>query len=435
MAKTQPARLKFFEALVAAHQSDTVIYSISNSPRGFFAPRRNAVGGGGDPGTLRKFSEETGGATFFVDSKNGFKKIFDADRTGTTQPVQPWIHLDESEQGWKVPPDKDHSARLELYGPSEEGLLCGQRIAIVSLLVLVLTASAQDFQIRTRVDLVVVPVTVKASGDKLINGLQKEDFIVFEDGRRQTITNFTSDPVPLSAAVVLDTGLAAESLSKVQQTFPALAGAFSEFDEVAVYRFDKDVVKLIDFTKDQEALQSALNHGSRISNRDTPQSMLRGGPFSTIGPVINGAPVIPPGQLGVIVTQVPEKIKVLNDALYAAASDLAKRERDRRKIVLVVSDGLSNGSTHSFEETLNSLARSGVEVYAVTLDQTVPYTKIHVAQRLRKEYRWRFLLRWVYVQSIETGYARAAEQARNQYVLGYISRNTRCRTRASFPQN
>ena len=58
------------------------------------------------------------------------------------------------------------------------------RIAIVSLLVLVLTASAQDFQIRTRVDLVVVPVTVKGSGDKLINGLQKEDFIVLEDGQR-----------------------------------------------------------------------------------------------------------------------------------------------------------------------------------------------------------------------------------------------------------
>jgi VWFA-related protein len=70
------SKTKFFEALVAAHQSDTVIYSISNSQRGFFA-RGGAVGGGGDPGTLRKFSEETGGATFFVDRGNTFKKIFD----------------------------------------------------------------------------------------------------------------------------------------------------------------------------------------------------------------------------------------------------------------------------------------------------------------------------------------------------------------------
>ena len=159
------------------------------------------------------------------------------------------------------------------------------RIAIVSLLVMVLTAGAQDFQIRTRVDLVVVPVTVKASGDKLINGLQKQDFIVLEDGRPQTITNFTTDPVPLSAAVVVDTGLAAESLSKVQQTFPALAGAFSQFDEVAVYRFNKDVVKLTDFTKDQEVLETALNPVRNIKP-DAPQAMLRGGPFSTTGPMI-----------------------------------------------------------------------------------------------------------------------------------------------------
>ena len=70
------SKTKFFEALIAAHQSDAVIYSISNSRRGFFA-RGNTVGGGGDPGTLKKFSDETGGATFFVDSQNSFKKIFD----------------------------------------------------------------------------------------------------------------------------------------------------------------------------------------------------------------------------------------------------------------------------------------------------------------------------------------------------------------------
>src|SRR5262249_12117001 len=69
------SKTKFFEALVAAHQSDTGIYAISNSPRGFFA--RGAAAGGGDPGTLRKFSDETGGATFFVDRPGSFQKIFD----------------------------------------------------------------------------------------------------------------------------------------------------------------------------------------------------------------------------------------------------------------------------------------------------------------------------------------------------------------------
>src|SRR5262245_57422923 len=229
------------------------------------------------------------------------------------------------------------------------------RFFVLISFLLAISGSAQDFQIRTRVDLVVVPVTVKAKGDKLISGLKKEDFVVFEDGQPQTVTNFTDDPVPLSAAVIVDTGLAAESLQKVQQTFPALAGAFSQFDEVAVYRFDKDVVKVLDFSNDLEVVETATQKLREIKP-DSP--VFSTGPFSIPGPVINGAPVVPPGQVGVIVTQPRAKIKVLNDALFSAASDLAKRERDRRKMVLVISDGISNGSTHTFDETVRSLLDS-----------------------------------------------------------------------------
>ena len=74
------SKMKFTDALVAAHQSDAVIYAISNSVRGFFpyGGRRGRGGfGGGDIGTLRKFSEETGGATFVVSNQNSFARIFD----------------------------------------------------------------------------------------------------------------------------------------------------------------------------------------------------------------------------------------------------------------------------------------------------------------------------------------------------------------------
>jgi Ca-activated chloride channel homolog len=67
------SKVKFTEALIAAHRSDSVIYSISNSGRGLFY---RGVGGG-DTAVLKKFSEETGGSTFFVDGKSSFKKIFD----------------------------------------------------------------------------------------------------------------------------------------------------------------------------------------------------------------------------------------------------------------------------------------------------------------------------------------------------------------------
>jgi VWFA-related protein len=64
------SKTDFYEALIAAHQSDAVIYSISNRGRRFFR-------GGGDPGTLRKFAEETGGRMFFVENKDDFTEAFD----------------------------------------------------------------------------------------------------------------------------------------------------------------------------------------------------------------------------------------------------------------------------------------------------------------------------------------------------------------------
>jgi hypothetical protein len=175
------------------------------------------------------------------------------------------------------------------------------KIALVAALAFVLfaaSASAQDFKIRAKVDLVVVPVTVKGSGDKLITGLTKDDFIIYEDGQRQTITNFSIDPTPLSAAIIVDTGLSPGSLAKVQKTLTALAGAFSEFDEVAVYRYDKFTAQVLDFSQDPERIETAMN-AIRDAKADrqlaaTPQ----GGPFSIPGPTINGAAVVPPGQLG-----------------------------------------------------------------------------------------------------------------------------------------
>lgn len=296
------------------------------------------------------------------------------------------------------------------------------RLLVSTLLLLVLNGHGQDFQIRTRVDLVVVPVTVKGSGDRLITGLTQDDFIVLEDGSKQTITNFTTDPVPLSAAVLVDTGLTPGSLSKVQQTFPALAGAFSDFDEVAVYRFDKFVAKVLDFSQDNAVVETAMKTLRDVKPDTSTYPASPRGPFSTPGPVINGAPVIPPGQIGVIVTSPPEKTKVLNDAIFMAASDLAKRDRERRKIVLVISDGSTTGSNHSFDETMRNLLDTGIQVYAIGLEQTFITRKFSVLADYAKNtggdaYFANSL------QNIEKFYARATEQARNQYVLGYVSNN------------
>jgi len=74
------SKTKLIEALVAAHQSNAVIYAISNATSGgFFGRGRSGLGGfgGGNMRTLRRFSEETGGSTFVVSNENSFAKIFD----------------------------------------------------------------------------------------------------------------------------------------------------------------------------------------------------------------------------------------------------------------------------------------------------------------------------------------------------------------------
>jgi VWFA-related protein len=62
------SKIKATEAIVAAHQSDAVIFSIANEYLPAF---------GGDFGTMRKLADETGGITFSVKSRGDFRHVFD----------------------------------------------------------------------------------------------------------------------------------------------------------------------------------------------------------------------------------------------------------------------------------------------------------------------------------------------------------------------
>ncbi len=64
---------------------------------------------------------------------------------------------------------------------------------------------------------------------------------MLENGIQQNIVFFTSDPFPISAALILDVNLPNTALDRIKETFSALAGAFSEFDELAVYTYSNTV--------------------------------------------------------------------------------------------------------------------------------------------------------------------------------------------------
>jgi VWFA-related protein len=293
--------------------------------------------------------------------------------------------------------------------------------------------------IKKTVNFVVVPVTVKDSDNRLVEGLLKKDFSILEDGEPQQIRLFISDPFPLSVALVLDTNLPDQTIRKVKDTLPALGGSFSDFDEVGVFTYGSTVSERIEFSGGGENFSTALVHSQvdvrgRSDLAPVASGPMVGGPT----PSVNGHPFensVPH------VAHMPQESSVLNDAILAAASALSKRDRTRRKIIFVISDGHEKGSNASYSDVLKVLLSNEIAVYAIAVDASaIPIwetlNNVHIPRFGYGNILGRYVNAtggWVYAEfdkdAIEQTYARVTEEARNQYTLGY---NTRAATAGSY---
>jgi len=286
-------------------------------------------------------------------------------------------------------------------------------------------------------NLVLVPVMVKDSDGRLLPGLQPKDFKVLENGQPQKLTFFTSDPFALSAAVIFDTGMADVGLKKVQETLPALQGAFTQFDEVAIYTYSSTVGRVSDFAGAGKQLQVALNEvkGYSGANNGPP---VTSGPLGPQGPIINGRPIDSP----VTPVSTPPKVaRVMNDAILEAARDLSKRDPTRRKVIFIISDGREQGSTAGYNDTLKVLLTQNITVYALGVEGAA----IPIYDRLQRVHipKTRGLMGYsdilpkyvnatgggtVYDElsqtTMERAYAAAMGDARYQYTLGYSPKST-----------
>lgn len=288
------------------------------------------------------------------------------------------------------------------------------------------------YTITVTKNLVLVPVTVKDSAGRLVGGLLPKDFSVLESGQKQTLEFFTSDAFALSAAVVFDTGMPDVGLKKVQETLSALQGAFSQFDEVGLYTYSSTVGRVADYSGVGKQLTVALNQvkGYSGANNGPP---VTSGPLGPQGPYINGHPLDIPVQP---VSTPPKVARVMNDAILLAARDLSKRDRARRKIIFVISDGREQGSTASYADTLKVLLTQNITVYAVGVESAaIPVydrlQRIHLPKTGKLLGYSDILPKYVsatgggrvYTElaqaDIEHSYARAIGDARNQYTLGY----------------
>ena len=186
----------------------------------------------------------------------------------------------------------------------------------------------EGFRFRTGVELINVTATVTDSRGRFVSGLRKEDFIVHEDDEAQTVTHFSSDRVPVSLGIALDT-----SGSMVGGKLRAALNALDRFlydlldptDEVFIYRFSNFPYLVQEWTTDRNEVRRALG---RIT--------AAGG-------------------------------TALYDAV-AEAAPLAQTGRHRKKALVIISDGNDTNSRTDVRDLKGLIRETEVLVYAIGID-------------------------------------------------------------------
>jgi VWFA-related protein len=284
------------------------------------------------------------------------------------------------------------------------------------------------------VNIVVVPVTVRDSKGKEIPGLTYRDFRIYENKERQTITYFSTDAVPLSVAFVIDQSVTTGTMRKVNESLSAVTGAFTPYDEVAVYTYNNGPKRITDFTGAQGNRLPAALQAAKQPGRDEGVGVTSG-PLAS-GPTINGKSVDPnldrgnAGGIGGFITP-PKDIHTLNDAILFAAKDLSQRPRGRRRIIYVISDGKESGSKATIKEVIPYLQRNNIAVYATLVgdaatwgygylekvklpllpaNNVLPRYTVATGGSLDAEFQ---------TNGIEKSFQNIAQQVRTQYTIEY----------------
>jgi Ca-activated chloride channel homolog len=240
----------------------------------------------------------------------------------------------------------------------------------------------QDDVLRVSTDLVVLNVTVLDDKGKFVNGLRRGDFQIIEDGVAQTVTTFGAEDTPFAAAVLVDTSGSMETrLSLARSAAIRFLDGLREEDVAAVYSFNVKVEQWSDFSPGRDL--PARVYGLKTKTQTA-----------------------------------------LNDAILRAADDLLDRAEKRRAIV-VLSDGGENFSRASSDKALDHATRAAATIYGVNMSMREPGRDIAGAAVLKKladKTGGRYIDE-PGGQQLRDSFAEIAEELGHQYTIGYRPTN------------
>jgi Ca-activated chloride channel family protein len=242
-----------------------------------------------------------------------------------------------------------------------------------------------DQVLRSGVDIVTVTATVLDADGRLVTGLTRDAFEVYEDGERQTITQFTNERVPVGLGLLLDTS-------------DSMFGQRIVDARKVVERF---LFELLDSA--DESFVLAFNHYPHIISRWT----------STPDEVTQALAALKPSGGTAIY-----------DAVLGALPMIARRTRERAAVV-VISDGADTASDATVSDVRKSLLRSDAFVYAIAIDSPRRQAiNTRVNETALSEITGQSGGRTEVVRDmdgLQSATARIAEELNSQYVLAYAS--------------
>lgn len=270
---------------------------------------------------------------------------------------------------------------------------------------------------------VVVPVTVKDRSGNLVADLHRDEFRIFEDKVEQRISAFSAEAYPLSMVVLLDNDLKSKDAEQVAASLRSVIAGMSANDEAFICKFDQFFHPGKGFTMDQDKLMTELKRTAL----DEEPSVAPPSPAINNGPTINGhsATSDAPSTAAATANIKGQPTKALDDAVYEAAQLLKDRGRDRRKMIILISDGV-NGvkfNKNKYDNVVKDLLRYEVSVYSVAVSSAY-FNR-----------RFSHLIDYAHAtggdvffaakrETMEELYSRIAEQARNEYTLAYSPSGT-----------
>ncbi len=243
-------------------------------------------------------------------------------------------------------------------------------------------------QIHMDVDLALVNVTVTDPYNRLVTGLEQDNFRVFEDNIEQEVVNFSAEDVPISIGVIFDfSGSMANKVGKAREAAVQFFKTANPQDEFFLVSFNERAELTSSFTNSVEDLQSRLMLTS------------------------------------------PRGRTALLDAIYLGLSQMRGAHNGKRAL-LILSDGGDNHSRYNESDIKRLVKEADTQLYAIGIFDPLGYRN-----RTPEELNGPSLLSEI--TEMTGGRVFAVEkldelpdiaskigmELRNQYVLGYRPSN------------